>query len=420
MADSAWPDQLLRLIFFAHRSLRASLVCPQDRDEYGESSSVAMGPMDAQPATFPQFTQSPHLPPLVAGGGCPFRQGELADVNVPDAAAHVQAPSPVVPKQGKLPLQAPAQLLSMPPVQQQQQQQMAPQQPPQLQQMQQQMPPAQMNPAQMPPKQTQQQMQGASAAPPPPLQGAVAAPPALSPAQMAAFQAAYAKALAEQKSLYQAPLAKQAAAAPQRAPAARQPAGQMVGQAAGQQAAGQLAGQPGPHAPHVPLQGRVSPAQPSAARGGAGRGRGDGTPQPNAPRNGGKARVGVGELSGGPTEGVVARPSSSVTSTANAHAEMEAGQADGADEDEDSLYGKVLATSCAHGPLVTHPATSMTSGMLASVFPSSNESWLYVTVAGEFGSQWAMGIAATGVACGRLHFKPRMQQWVLVEVEPDA
>lgn len=69
---------------------------------------------------------------------------------------------------------------------------------------------------------------------------------------------------------------------------------------------------------------------------------------------------------------------------------------------------------------MTHPAMSQVSGMLASVFPSSNESWLYVTVAGEFGSPWAMGITAAGIACGRLHFKPRMQQWVLVEVEVDA
>lgn len=98
-------------------------------------------------------------------------------------------------------------------------------------------------------------------------------------------------------------------------------------------------------------------------------------------------------------------------------AETLAGAATGADDDE-QVDGVVLATSCAHGPLVTHPDMSARSGgMLASVFPSSKESWLYVVVCGEFGVPWALGVNSAGTIYGRLQFKSKMQQWVLLHVE---
>lgn len=78
----------------------------------------------------------------------------------------------------------------------------------------------------------------------------------------------------------------------------------------------------------------------------------------------------------------------------------------------------MLATSCAHGPLVTHPQMSSSSGMLVSVFPSSNESWLYVLMAGEFGVPFNIGLSAKGVVYGRLQFRAKMQQWALLHVDP--
>ena len=111
--------------------------------------------------------------------------------------------------------------------------------------------------------------------------------------------------------------------------------------------------------------------------------------------------------------------------------------------------------------------------MLVSVFPSSNESWLYVLMNGEFGvparspgppdapppfpaavsrpenksgqdpccapsslprpstrppnpnppraaaaSQFEIGVSDKGVIYGKLQFRQKMQQWVLLRVEP--
>ncbi|EOD12793.1 hypothetical protein EMIHUDRAFT_459627 [Emiliania huxleyi CCMP1516] len=58
------------------------------------------------------------------------------------------------------------------------------------------------------------------------------------------------------------------------------------------------------------------------------------------------------------------------------------------------------------------------SGMLVSVFPSSNESWLYVLMNGEFGVPFEIGVSDKGVIYGKLQFRQKMQQWVLLRVEP--
>jgi len=94
------------------------------------------------------------------------------------------------------------------------------------------------------------------------------------------------------------------------------------------------------------------------------------------------------------------------------------GIAPSAISEEERLGAAVIATSCAHGPLVTHPECSMSASSLAAVFPTSNASWLYVVMAGEFGTPWPVGVTRTGVCCGRLHFKARMQQWVLLATPP--
>ncbi len=92
---------------------------------------------------------------------------------------------------------------------------------------------------------------------------------------------------------------------------------------------------------------------------------------------------------------------------------------------DDSLPdAKPIATSCAHGPLVTHPrhsgAGESSSAMLASVFPSLQERWLYVILASEFGVPFAMGLTEAGCAYGRLEFDVTMQQWALKHTDPQV
>jgi len=99
-------------------------------------------------------------------------------------------------------------------------------------------------------------------------------------------------------------------------------------------------------------------------------------------------------------------------------AALAAGVAPDGEEADEATDGTVLATSCAHGPLVTHPHMSTASGMLVSVFPSSNESWLYVLMNGEFGVPFEIGVSDKGVIYGKLQFRQKMQQWVLLQVEP--
>ena len=83
----------------------------------------------------------------------------------------------------------------------------------------------------------------------------------------------------------------------------------------------------------------------------------------------------------------------------------------------DELDSKVLATSCANGPLVTHPDTFNQRGALAAFFPPSEQSWLYVVFEKEFNAPFDLGISATGCIFGRLYFKSQMQQWVLLQVD---
>ena len=119
----------------------------------------------------------------------------------------------------------------------------------------------------------------------------------------------------------------------------------------------------------------------------------------------------VAGASGGEAASSEGRARSSEAEGANASAEVVA-------EDEDRVFGlEVIATSCAHGPLVTHPECSMPKSNLASVFQTSNESWLYVLMEGEFGAPWPMAITRSGVCCGRLYFKARMQQWALMATD---
>ncbi|KOO25548.1 hypothetical protein Ctob_010750, partial [Chrysochromulina tobinii] len=59
----------------------------------------------------------------------------------------------------------------------------------------------------------------------------------------------------------------------------------------------------------------------------------------------------------------------------------------------------------------------MSASTLASVFPNAAESWLYVIMEGEFGVPWTVAMTRSGVCCGRLHFKARMQQWALLETD---
>mmetsp|Transcript_17053 Transcript_17053/g.35968 ORF Transcript_17053/g.35968 Transcript_17053/m.35968 type:complete len:1196 (-) Transcript_17053:606-4193(-) len=330
---------------------------------------------DDPPPTFPQFTQTSMLPPLVTGGGCPFRQGEVVD----EVALRAAAPTVSTPPLAHLPQITPE------PVE--------------------------------PGKQLAPAARADAAASPvkvtTPSQSASASQPEvqLTAAQIAAFQAAYAKALEEQKSHYQKmhKLSRAngaSATAPQKA----------VPKSAGQAGPSML--QPASQTVmHAATQNRAPPPASCSSN------RGHSAPQGSSAK--GVKRGGVG--SSVDRGGLPVSASSPMTedaachSVVASHSDTEAGAPDVAtmDDDEDGVDGKVLATSCAHGPLVTHPAMSQVSGMLASVFPTSSESWLYVTVAGEFGSPWAMGITASGVACGRLHFKPRMQQWALVEVEAD-
>lgn len=196
---------------------------------------------------------------------------------------------------------------------------------------------------------------------------AAAAANSLSAEQLAAFQAAYVKALAEQKEAL------------------------MQGQGNRIEAAARLAKpqqgamqQPRPYGVMMQQQGEAAAASSSAASAGAG------------------SSAGVAHASSAGALAVTRAPAAPLPA---------------ATADEDHVEGTVLSTSCAHGPLVTHPDKSIRSGMLASVFPSSKESWLYVVMAGEFGAPWPLGINAAGTVYGRLQFKSKMQQWALLKVE---
>jgi hypothetical protein len=222
---------------------------------------------------------------------------------------------------------------------------------------------------------------------------AAAGVPPLTAAQLAAFQQAYIKALQEQKELMAqaarqggmsgaaggtARLTSTPAAAQGVQPQQRQPQSQPASRAVVR-----------PQATQPPIQHRQLSSNGVAGHGSA-------------------RRLEAGNGAGGPAAS--AGPSSS---GASVDGERSAG-----DDEEDASEGLVLATSCAHGPLVTHPHLSSASGMLVSVFPSSHESWLYVLMAGEFGVPFNIGMSAKGVIYGRLQFRAKMQQWALLHVDP--
>jgi len=207
---------------------------------------------------------------------------------------------------------------------------------------------------------------------------AAAGVPELTAEQLAAFQQAYIKALQEQKDIM--------------AKSMRQGAGRGGAQGGAPAAAG---GRPTPHQQPRPQQ---SLGQQGAPR----QWMGHSQPQSHA--------------HGAAGNGVAWRPAS-CNGAGSSEPSPPALMTDCEDDDE-AMEGSVLATSCAHGPLVTHPHLSSSSGMLMSVFPSSHESWLYVLMAGEFGAPFNIGLSAKGVVYGRLTFRAKMQQWVLLHVEP--
>lgn len=308
------------------------------------------------------------LPPLVAGGGCPFRQGESAEEDRSNDAvlapnASIPMPLPSVPgnsiiEQQILPVhsrlqaeppgsQALADLKALHP-----RFQSASKQPVSVSQ----------------PSLTSCQSSKELSAPhrpvgapdPPPSQQAVepmqqAQPP--TPQQIAAFQAAYIQALASQKAMYAQSLQAQALQAQIQAPPMHQQR---------------------PNTIRPLTQPRRNGTVPSAGAAAACKGRGSSGSASS--ESNGLDRRGQGiKCQDGPR--MLAQSEAMAPSSQSGPPE---GEGAVADEDEEGVNGKVLSTSCAHGPLVTHPAMTQVSGMLASVFPSSNESWLYVTVAGGF------------------------------------
>lgn len=205
--------------FTLHLAFAASN--PQAPAASGEGIS---GSAAEQPPAYPQFHES-ELPPLVAGGGCPFKQGDVADLKPASVPSPQRSPlppqqlpisatkpitpqdlpsapsqptphscSPLPPHVATLPshtptppkqqLSSPSPSALIPPVQAATQVQMA-------------AGPSTLSSlsASQPTSQTKAQMAAQSHAQP--------QVQTLSPAQLAAFQAAYAKALQEQKNLYQ-------------------------------------------------------------------------------------------------------------------------------------------------------------------------------------------------------------------------
>ena len=365
---------------------------------------------DLEVTSLTRFTQQPPalpssmqkgLPPLVSGGGCPFRQGEIADERRPPSptgpptppasvgtTAAVQPPPahpmprlspPGAPPGASSPVDVrpapPRQPVEIPPSTSPHQQPALPRQP-------------------NPPPHQPAVMQSAQRQPahnPPPAQQSLTP----SADQIAAFQAAYLKALASQKALFSQTMQ------------SRAPAPANNSRAQGVVTHPQQPSRP----PPAPIkEERVDRNAPPGILGGRGRaapsasGARPSEPSPHPRGNGEVARPDVW----GTPPASAGRGYAAHEGLNNMQAQSEAlapplgggGEGDGStmgDEDDEGVDGRVLATSCAHGPLVTHPAMTQVSGMMASVFPSSNESWLYVTVAGEFGTPWAMGITATGV-----------------------
>lgn len=218
--------------------------------------------------------------------------------------------------------------------------------------------------------------------------------PPLTATQLAAFQQAYIKALQEQKEIM-AQAARQGGLSGAAGGAARVSSAPAAAQGAQPQQK-QPQGQPVSRAP----------ARPQAAQ----------PPHRQLPSNGAARAATATKLESccnGASAPAASAPAGASSSAASADGEPSAG-----DDDEDTSEGLVLATSCAHGPLVTHPNLSSASGMLVSVFPSSHESWLYVLMAGEFGVPFDIGMSAKGVIYGRLQFRAKMQQWALLRVEP--
>ena len=348
------------------------------------------------------------VPPALVPGGCPYPQGE-APPPLPPARTAGGAPAiAIAPAPGTVPGGCPFPQDAVPPVGGPTARAMPP-------------------PAPRAPTNAAAANAAPAAAGAPGASGAAAAggggTEQLTPEQVAAFQAAYMKALGEQRALLQAARAQQhamrqqqaaaaAAAAAQQQQQGQQPPGQPQTPAQQQQAAAaaahalqlqqlqhlhalqlqqqhaaaQAARMGGNYQGAIPTGGAVDPAVAAAAALAGGGGGGDG--------GGGKRGAGGG---GGESGG------------------SDAGGGEG--EDDEFEGRKVLATSCAHGPLVTHPDTSQPSTSLMAVFPSKAESWLYVVMAGEYGAPWAMGVNSQGQAFGRLEFKAAMQQWVLLHVE---
>ena len=239
----------------------------------------------------------------------------------------------------------------------------------------------------------------------------------LTPEQVAAFQAAYMKALGEQRALLQAARAQQHAMRQQQAAAAAAAAAQQ-----------QQQGQPPPGQPQTPAQQQQAAAaaarpsynsysistlfsysnstRPPRRRAWAATTKERYRPAaPSTPPSPPPPRAGGGGDGGGKARRRRRRRERRERRGRRRGGGRRVRRAQSA---RDELRAR---------PLVTHPDTSQPSTSLMAVFPSKAESWLYVVMAGEYGAPWAMGVNSQGQAFGRLEFKAAMQQWVLLHVE---
>jgi len=105
--------------------------------------------------------------------------------------------------------------------------------------------------------------------------------------------------------------------------------------------------------------------------------------------------------------GKQAPPASSNAATADSTQDM----TNGLGQSQGKPTGKLLALSCAHGPMVTHPDAS--TGHVA-LLPGS--AWLHVALPVDTALPWAIGVNIQGHTCGKLNFTAVVQQWALHEI----